>query len=55
MEQLTDVLGGADVQLSQDVLDQIDKLVPPGTNINAADAGYYPPSLSRSQRRRSRR
>ena len=33
----------------------IDKLVPPGTNVNAADAGYQPPSLSRSQRRRSRR
>ena len=55
MEQLTDVLAGADVQLSQDVLDQIDKLVAPGTNVNAADSGYQPPSLSRSQRRRSRR
>jgi aryl-alcohol dehydrogenase-like predicted oxidoreductase len=55
MEQLTDVLGGADVLLSQDVLDRIDDLVPPGTNVNAADAGYQPPSLRRSQRRRPRR
>ena len=55
MEQLTDVLAGADVRLTHDVLDRIDKLVPPGTNVNAADAGYQPPSLSRSQRRRSRR
>ena len=46
---------GAEVRLSAEVLDEIDKLVPPGTNVNAADAGYQPPSLSRSQRRRSRR
>src|SRR3954471_24058382 len=32
MEQLTDVLAGADVTLGNDVLDRIDKLVPPGTN-----------------------
>ena len=55
MEQLTDVLAGADVQLTNDVLDQIDKIVPPGTTINAADAGYYPPSLSRKVRRRQPR
>lgn len=55
MEQLTDVLAGADVRLSDDVLDAIDKLVPPGTNINAADAGYQPPALSRKVRRRPRR
>ncbi|MCU1429301.1 MAG: yhdN1 [Actinomycetia bacterium] len=54
MEQLTDVLAGADVRLAHDVLDRIDSLVPPGTNINAADAGYEPPSLSRGARRRSR-
>jgi aryl-alcohol dehydrogenase-like predicted oxidoreductase len=55
MDQLTDVLAGADVQLSQDVLDRIDELVPPGTNLNAADSGYQPPTLRRSQRRRIRR
>src|SRR5438105_6239096 len=55
MEQLTDVLAGADVRLSNDVLDSIDELVPPGTNINPADAGYQPPSLSRKARRRPRR
>jgi len=53
MEQLTDVLAGADVKLSNDVLDRIDKLVPPGTNVNAADSGYYPPSHSRKVRRRN--
>ena len=55
MEQLTDVLAGADVRLSNEVLDRIDGLVPPGTNINPADAGYQPPSLSRKARRRPRR
>jgi aryl-alcohol dehydrogenase-like predicted oxidoreductase len=54
MEQLTDVLAGADVRLSGDVLDRIDELVPPGTNINAADAGWETPSLSKRARRRSR-
>jgi aryl-alcohol dehydrogenase-like predicted oxidoreductase len=54
MEQLTDVLAGADMRLSDDVLDRIDELVPPGTTLNKADAGWEPPSLSRSARRRSR-
>src|SRR3954452_11873816 len=55
MDQLTDVLAGTDVRLSPDVLDRIDDLVPPGTNVNAADAGYQPPTLSRKVRRRPRR
>jgi aryl-alcohol dehydrogenase-like predicted oxidoreductase len=55
MDQLTDVLAGADAKLDNDVLDRIDELVAPGTNVNDADAGYQPPSLSRSQRRRRRR
>ncbi|MEY2431149.1 MAG: hypothetical protein QOC92_874 [Acidimicrobiaceae bacterium] len=55
MEQLTDVMAGADVRLSNEVLDRIDELVPPGTNINPADAGYQPPSLGRKARRRPRR
>jgi hypothetical protein len=55
MEQLTDVMAGADVRLSNEVLDRIDELVPAGTNINPADAGYRPPSLGRKARRRPRR
>ncbi len=55
MDQLTDVLAGADVSLDAAVLDRIDELVPPGTNVNDADAGYTPPSLSRRARRRSHR
>jgi aryl-alcohol dehydrogenase-like predicted oxidoreductase len=55
MDQMTDVLASADVRLSDDVLDAIDKLVPPGTNLNAADAGWETPALRRSARRRPRR
>ena len=55
MEQLTDVLDGADVTLSDDILDRIDEIVPPGTNVNAADAGWQSPGLSRRARRRARR
>ncbi|HEY5353318.1 MAG TPA: aldo/keto reductase [Streptosporangiaceae bacterium] len=36
-EQLDDLLAGADVGLSEDVLDRIDEIVPPGTEINPAD------------------
>ncbi len=36
-EQLDDLLAGADVTLSGDVLDRIDEIVPPGTEINPAD------------------
>ena len=55
MEQLTDVLAGAGTRLSDEVLDRIDELVPPGSNVNTADTGWEPHSLRRSQRRRPRR
>ena len=55
MEQLTDVLEGAGVRLADEVLDRIDAIVPPGTNVNTADTGWEAASLRRSQRRRPRR
>jgi aryl-alcohol dehydrogenase (NADP+) len=55
MEQLTDVLAGAGTRLSDDVLDRIDQIVPPGSNVNVADSGWDPAALRRSQRRRPRR
>jgi aryl-alcohol dehydrogenase (NADP+) len=55
MEQLTDVLDGADQRLDDAVLDRIDELVAPGTNVSTADTGWEPASLRRSQRRRPRR
>jgi aryl-alcohol dehydrogenase-like predicted oxidoreductase len=52
MEQLTDVLAGADVTLDDAVMDRIDELVPPGKTINAADAGYTPPAIENAKFRR---
>jgi aryl-alcohol dehydrogenase (NADP+) len=34
------------------VLDAIDEVVAPGTDINPADAGWTPPGLASSARRR---
>jgi hypothetical protein len=57
MEQLEGQLGAVDVQLNDDVLNGIDEIVPPGTNLNAADAGWSPPWLDdpTSRRRSSQR
>jgi aryl-alcohol dehydrogenase-like predicted oxidoreductase len=53
MEQLESQLGAQDVVLDRDVLDAIDGIVPPGTNLNPVDAGWRPPVLDDpSQRRR---
>jgi aryl-alcohol dehydrogenase-like predicted oxidoreductase len=52
MEQLESQLGAADVELSDDVLDRIDEIVAPGTNLNAADGGWQNPSLEPAARRR---
>ena len=41
-----------DVVLSDDVLDAIDAIVPPGTNIRADDAGYAPPAITDASLRR---
>jgi aryl-alcohol dehydrogenase-like predicted oxidoreductase len=45
MEHLESQLGAADVELSQEVLDRIDEIVPPGVNVNPADAGFENPDL----------
>jgi aryl-alcohol dehydrogenase-like predicted oxidoreductase len=54
MEQLEGQLGAVDVVLSDDVLDRIDEIVPPGTTISSTDHGYEPPSLAEPARRRRR-
>ncbi len=54
MDHLTDLLAAAKVALDDDVLDWIDRIVPPGTNLNRADAGYDPPSLTDPAQRRRR-
>jgi aryl-alcohol dehydrogenase-like predicted oxidoreductase len=55
MEQLDSQLGAADVKLSADILDRIDEIVPPGTNLNPMDAGWQHPALAAQARRRSER
>jgi aryl-alcohol dehydrogenase-like predicted oxidoreductase len=55
MEQLEGQLGAAEVKLSQDLLDRIDEIVPPGATVNAADRGWQPPGLQPRSRRRSLR
>ncbi|HVX43139.1 MAG TPA: aldo/keto reductase [Mycobacteriales bacterium] len=52
MEQLESQLGAPDVELSTEVLDQIDEIVPPGTNVLSGDAGWRPPSLADASLRR---
>ena len=53
MEQLDDLLAGIDVTLTDDILDRIDEIVPPGTDVGAPDqSAYLPPALQRQDLRR---
>jgi aryl-alcohol dehydrogenase-like predicted oxidoreductase len=52
MEQLESQLTAADVELSDDVLDRIDRIAAPGTNINPADGGWPNPAMDVAARRR---
>ena len=52
MEHLQSQLASADVVLDDAILDRIDEIVPPGTNLNPADAGWTLPSLEPAARRR---
>lgn len=45
MEQLDDLLEGVDVVLSDEVLDRIDQIVPPGTDVGRLDQQYDPPAV----------
>jgi aryl-alcohol dehydrogenase-like predicted oxidoreductase len=52
MEQLESQLTAAHVELSDDVLDRIDQIAAPGTNVNPADGGWPNPALDVTARRR---
>ncbi|MFL5353221.1 aldo/keto reductase [Archangium sp.] len=52
LEQLESQLGAADLTLDNALLDRIDEIVTPGTNINPADAGWENPALAPAARRR---
>jgi aryl-alcohol dehydrogenase (NADP+) len=45
MSHLDGLLAGLDVTLTDDVLDRIDEIVPPGTDVGALDQAYQPPAL----------
>jgi hypothetical protein len=52
MKHLESQLGAAEVTLTSDVLDRIDEINPPGTNVNTVDAGWAPSVLTNMRRRR---
>jgi aryl-alcohol dehydrogenase-like predicted oxidoreductase len=52
IEQLESQLSAADVELSDETLDRIDEIVPPGVNLNPADGGWPNPALESAARRR---
>jgi aryl-alcohol dehydrogenase-like predicted oxidoreductase len=54
MAHLDDLLAGADTTLDDDILDQIDKVVPPGVDLSPLDVSYVPPALAQPELRRRR-
>ena len=52
MEQLESQLSAPTVQLEPAILDRIDEIVPPGTNVNPEDAGWSPTVLVDARLRR---
>ena len=55
IEQLESQLSAPSVRLESDVLDRIDEIVPPGTNLNSDDAGWSPSVLTNARKRRRHR
>jgi hypothetical protein len=53
MGHLDDLLAGVDITLSDEILDRIDEIVPPGTDVGTLDQAYLPRAIrSPSLRRR---
>lgn len=52
MDHLESQLSAAGIRLDTSLLDRIDEIVPPGTNVNPEDAGWSPPSLVDAKLRR---
>jgi aryl-alcohol dehydrogenase-like predicted oxidoreductase len=52
MEHLDDLLVGLDVALGDDILDRIDEIVPPGTDVGTLDQAYVPPGVGQPGLRR---
>jgi aryl-alcohol dehydrogenase-like predicted oxidoreductase len=54
MDHLDGLLAGLDVTLSDEILDRIDEIVPPGTDVGVLDQAYQPPALLDASLRRRR-
>jgi aryl-alcohol dehydrogenase (NADP+) len=52
MDHLDGLITGLDVALTDDILDRIDEIVPPGTDIGTLDQAYQPPALEKLGLRR---
>jgi aryl-alcohol dehydrogenase-like predicted oxidoreductase len=52
MDHLDDTLAGAKTTLTDEILDRIDEIVPPGTDIGTLDMAYNPPAIEESRLRR---
>jgi hypothetical protein len=52
MEQLDNLLAGAEVVLSDEILDRIDQIVPPGTDVGQLQMAYNPPAVMKPTLRR---
>jgi diketogulonate reductase-like aldo/keto reductase len=52
IEQLDDLLAGADVTLDDEILDRIDEIAAPGTDAGPNDVAYTPPAISSTSLRR---
>ena len=52
MDQMQDLLEGADVVLDDETLEAIDEVVEPGTTLEVADRGWSPPWMEPAARRR---
>jgi aryl-alcohol dehydrogenase-like predicted oxidoreductase len=52
MAQLDDLLVGAELVLDDEVLDRIDQIVPPGTDVGPIDVSHVPPSIAHTTQRR---
>jgi len=52
MPQLDDLLAGAEVRLTDEILDKIDQIVPPGIDVAPNGAAYNPPAILNAGLRR---
>jgi aryl-alcohol dehydrogenase-like predicted oxidoreductase len=52
IQQLDDLLAGSGTVLGDDVLDRIDAIVAPGTDVGLLDMAYAPPALTEPRLRR---